>query len=191
MFQAWSDVPFPARKSLSSPSRRHWFWKCWMGWGSYGSLNFANAIVASFLVLRHEVIKCCSCFLCAAWDCWANHCQLMKPAFKLMLKKNLRDFKSEHVFCSSQISVKRFLLIRSRNQSEICPFTMPIVVLRKWMEIKQCSANNSPQLFGGPMHNTKNNNDALDRIRTVSTHGPSDVLLWNTIPRNSRYLLFS
>ena len=28
----WIDFPLPARKSLSSPSPRHWFWKCWMGW---------------------------------------------------------------------------------------------------------------------------------------------------------------
>ena len=83
------------------------------------------------------------------------------------VEENLSDPKSEYVFCSSQILVKRFFLIRSRNQSGICQFTMPTVVHRKWREIKQCSANNSPQLFGGAMHNTKNNNDALDRIHTV------------------------
>ena len=44
---------------------------------------------------------------------------------------------------------------------------MPTVVHRKWKEITQYSANNSPQLFGNAMHNTNNNNDALDRIHTV------------------------
>ena len=183
---------FPAGKPLSSPSRRHWFRKCWMGWGSYGTRNFANAIVASFLVSRHSVIKFrpCVLFMCSL-ALLRRPLSIHETCVQTHVEENLSDSKSEHVFCSSQISVKRFFLIRSRNQSEIRPLTMPTVVLRKWREIKQCSANNSPQLFGGAMHNTKNNNDALDRIHTVVTHEPLDVLFWNTIPRNSIYLLFS
>jgi len=167
----------PSRKAGVVPLSSTLISKVLDGVGSYGTRNFANAIVASFLVSRHSVIKFRPCVLImCSLALLRRPLSIHETCVQTHVEENLSDSKSEHVFCSSQISVKRFFLIRSRNQSEICPFTMPTVVLRKWREIKQCSANNSPQLFGGAMHNTKNNNDALDRIHTVVTHEPLDVL---------------
>ena len=100
---------FPAGKPVSSPSRRHWFRKCWMGWGSYGTRNFANAIVASFLVSRHSVIKFrpCVLFMCSL-ALLRRPLSIHETCVQTHVEENLSDSKSEHVFCSSQNTANDF-----------------------------------------------------------------------------------
>ena len=93
-----------------------------VGWGG-GAMEPGTLRTQSwhfFCVLRHSVIKFRPCvfFMCSL-AFLRRPLSIHETCVHTHVEENLSDAKSEHVFCSSQILVKRVFLIRSRNQSEI------------------------------------------------------------------------